>query len=144
MKNPVRVVALALAIAIGGVALASVLSAAEELATGIEHLDSELHAIRAPDHVINLVHHSEETVFEFVDAVSGDAPYPSLYAEFQHIKRDVVEIRREMIAHRYFNNMRVRGEMWHVWTASRYLDHEFYHPTGPGGSRGPIGPGPRH
>lgn len=126
MKKAMKKVFFTLAIAVGGVAAASVLSAAMELAEGIEHLDTELHAISAPAHVINLVHHTEETTFEFVSLVREGAPKHVQRAEYQHIRLDVAEVRREMKIHRYFRNARVEMETWHVYSASRQLDHALF------------------
>ncbi len=105
-----------------------VLRSAEVLATEVEHFDEALHDVNAPTHVIQKVHHFEETVMEFVDDIRAGASYQSSWQEFQHIRQDVASIRQEMSAHSYLlQNQKVNLEWNALRRAYRYLDHAMLH-----------------
>lgn len=143
MKQTIQFSLIALALLFTNATQArNVLSAADELAEGIEHLDTELHRINAHGHVIEVVHHAENTVFEFVDLLISRAPRQLVMAEFNHISTDMRDIRQEMRAHRYYGSRTVMVEFLHAWTAYRYLDHSLPRHFGGGqGHGGGIGHG---
>lgn len=104
----------------------NVVRAAERLAFEIEAYDEALHAVNAPTHVIQKVHHFEETALEFVQ-LTKTASYQECYQEMNHIRQDFGLIRTEMNAHPYLlSNYKVNQEFQHVRTAYRALDHEMF------------------
>ncbi len=104
----------------------NVVRAAQTLADEVEHFDTALHNIHAPDHVIQKVHHFEETVTEFVE-IAAHGTYQEAYSEMNHIRQDVQLIRDEMYAHPHLlHNPAVATEWRHVRTSYRNLDHAMF------------------
>lgn len=106
---------------------AQVLRTAQTLAVEVEHLDESLHDVKAPAHVIQKVHHFEETVNDFVMDIQAGASYQHALEEFSHIRLDVDEIRQELYAHPYLLQ---NAKVWTEWNAMRRayrnLDHALY------------------
>ena len=104
-----------------------VLRGAQTLAVEVEHLDEALHNVKAPAHVIQKVHHFEETVNDFVLDLQKGCTYEFALAEFAHIREDVGIIRDELYAHPGLLN---NHQVWTEWNAMRrayrYLDHALY------------------
>jgi len=105
----------------------NVIRAADVLAEEVEHFDTSLHNISAPQHVIAKVHHFEETVTEFVNEVRAGMSYQEATQEMNHIRQDVGLIRDELYAHpQLLQNPIVNREWRHMRTAYRNLDHQMF------------------
>ena len=105
----------------------NVVRAAEKLADEIERFDTALHEVRAPQPLLQRVHHFEQTVAEFVKDVRGGCSYQSAVSEMAHIRQDVGLV-RDLIA-RYPGvtaSAKVATEWRHVRSAYRHLDHEMF------------------
>lgn len=133
MKNMVKGLLLAV-VTIGSFAVAepiwenrpNVVRAAETLAQEVEALDTALHNVTAPDHIIQKVHHFEETVTEFAEDVRT-MPYQEAVQEMSHIRQDVDTLRQELSAHpQLLQNPAINNEWRHVRSAYRNLDHQMF------------------
>lgn len=104
----------------------NVVRAAERLASEVEQFDESLHDVNAPAHLVQKVHHFEETVQEFV-LLARTGTYQQAMGEFNHIRADFQVIRQEMNQHPYLmQNYKVNTEYQHTRTAYRALDHEMF------------------
>src|SRR5690606_37501530 len=102
---------------------AQVIRAADTLQQEVEIFDEALHEINAPHDLIELVHHYEETVGEFV-YLAQSASYQEAQAEMSHIRQDIGLIRNKLSQYSWvLNYPTVTTEWRHVRTAYRYLDH---------------------
>jgi hypothetical protein len=105
----------------------NVIRAANELAEGIEHLDTELHAVQAPNDLIQIVHHYEETITEFVDEVTRGISYQEASFEMNHIRQDYGLLRDKLYQYpQYLQRPAIAMEFRHVRSAYRALDHEMF------------------
>lgn len=105
----------------------NVINAAARLATEIEHLDESLHNVHAPTHFIQKVHHTEETVTEFVQMVRSGVAYHEAKSEFDHIRQDMQLITNEFNQHSHLlADPKVASEWRFARSAYRRLDHEMF------------------
>jgi len=104
----------------------NVIRAAERLAVEVEQFDESLHDINAPSHIVQKVHHFEETVQEFA-LLAKTGTYQQAMGEFNHIRADFQVIRQDMAQNPYLTqNYKVATEFQHMRTAYRALDHEMF------------------
>lgn len=109
----------------------AVIRAAQVLAKEIEHLDESLHDAGAPAEFVRKVHHTEESVNEFVAMVIGGAAYPQAMQEFNHIREDIRFIETEFSKHPHlFSHPKVASEWRATRMAYRKLDHEMLRERG--------------
>ena len=108
----------------------NVVRAADTLAQEVESFDTALHKVTAPDHIIQKVHHFEETVTAFAEDVRK-MPYQEAVHEMIHIREDVETLRQELSAHsQLLQNPAIDTEWRHVRSAYRNLDHQMFQSGG--------------
>lgn len=105
----------------------NVIRAAQVLEEEVEHFDTSLHNIHAPNDLIAVVHHFEETVMEFLEEVRNGCSYQFAQSEMNHIRQDVGLIRQKLsIYPSVLHNPAVSREWQHMRTAYRNLDHQMF------------------
>lgn len=106
-----------------------ILRAAEGLDRAIEGFDNVLHALAAPKHVTDKVHHADESIETFVEELDrGDLSLAEAEAEFNHIKQDLDAIAKELDEHpEILRTFQSRSQWRSVRRAYRNLYHEIEH-----------------
>jgi len=105
-----------------------VLHAAQVLSLEIKELDRALHSVGAPHHVLDTLHHLEQTTLVFVQRVQGNCSYADGSLLFHHIHSDFHSFEYELNYHHYLlHYQNVALEWKHANTAYRALDYEMYH-----------------
>lgn len=99
-----------------------VLQRTEALAGQVEQLDEHLHELNAPEELIGVVHHFEETVLTALEEFTY-LPYQEARSEAQHIREDVLLVGEQLMAVRFLESQKA-VDHWNG-VVGAYLQLEF-------------------
>lgn len=97
---------------------------AEQLGEKVEIFDEALHGINAPEEVISLAHHLEETVAEFV-VLAKTGTRAAVREELDHLNEDIDLIQRRLGRADMPRNADVRTKWFDLRDAASRLNRQF-------------------